>query len=90
MAPLQHFHGTRRTVADVGSESGSLPAHQHGPDWQAPKPVSEQGGSSAFACPNCFQRMVLRAVVLPPATLKVLDGLEAASRAPPRPVRVAS
>ena len=47
-------------------------------------------GADGFACPNCFQRMVLRAVVLPPATLKVLDGLEAASRAPPRPVRVAS
>jgi hypothetical protein len=28
--------------------------------------------------------MVLRAVVMPPATFKVLSGLEAARRAPPR------
>ena len=37
-----------------------------------------------FECPLCDQRMRLRAVVLPPATLRVLGGLERACRGPPQ------
>lgn len=40
-------------------------------------------GVDGWACPHCGQRMRLRAVVLPPATLKILRGLQAACRAPP-------
>ena len=38
-------------------------------------------------CPHCGRRMVLRAVVLPPATIRVVDGIYGAAnksaRAPP-------
>ncbi len=37
-----------------------------------------------FECPLCDQPMRLQAVVLPPATLRVLDGLEQACRGPPQ------
>ncbi len=37
-----------------------------------------------FECPLCEQPMRLQAVVLPPATLRVLDGLELACRGPPQ------
>ena len=37
-----------------------------------------------FECPLCDQPMRLQAVVLPPATLRVLDGLERACRGPPQ------
>ena len=37
-----------------------------------------------FECPTCDQPMRLQAVVLPPATLRVLDGLERACRGPPQ------
>jgi hypothetical protein len=37
-----------------------------------------------FECPLCDQPMRLQAVVLPPATLRVLDGLELACRGPPQ------
>ena len=37
-----------------------------------------------LACPLCDQPMRLRAVVLPPATLRVLDRLEQACRGPPQ------
>jgi hypothetical protein len=37
-----------------------------------------------FECPTCDQPMRLQAVVLPPATLRVLDGLEQACRGPPQ------
>ena len=35
-------------------------------------------GVDGWACPHCDQRMRLRAVVLPPATHKILRGLQAA------------
>ena len=37
-----------------------------------------------FECPLCDQPMRLQAVVLPPATLQVLDGLELAYRGTPQ------
>lgn len=37
-------------------------------------------------CPHCGGRLVLRTVVLPPATLSILDGLARAARAPPAPL----
>jgi len=37
-----------------------------------------------FECPTCDQPMRLQAVVLPPATLRVLDGLEQPCRGPPQ------
>jgi hypothetical protein len=37
-----------------------------------------------FECPLCDQPMRLQAVVLPPATLRVIDGLERACRGPPQ------
>jgi hypothetical protein len=37
-----------------------------------------------FECPLCDQPMRLPAVVLPPATLRVRDGLERACRGPPQ------
>ena len=42
-------------------------------------------GVDGFRCPRCGERMVVRAVIIhPPATLRVLRGLEqAAARAPP-------
>jgi hypothetical protein len=44
------------------------------------KPVFEVDG---FECQLCYQPMRLQAMVLPPATLRVLDGLEQACRGPP-------
>ena len=38
-----------------------------------------------FECSLCDQPMRLQAGVLPPATLRVLDVLEQACRAPPQP-----
>ncbi len=53
-------------------------------EWEPWRTLLERTfGADGFACPNCFRRMRLRAVVMPPATLRVLDGLNAASRAPP-------
>ncbi len=41
-------------------------------------------GTAGALCPGCGQPMTLRAVVVrPPATLRVLDGLHRAARAPP-------
>jgi hypothetical protein len=51
------------------------------------KPRSDHAHTRAiirFECPRCDQPMRLQAVVLPPATLRVRDGLERVCRGPPQ------
>ena len=61
------------------------PSEANPPRWTPWRELLKRSfGVDGFACPICGQRMMLRAVVMPPATFKVLSGLEAASRAPPR------
>jgi nitrite reductase/ring-hydroxylating ferredoxin subunit len=61
------------------------PSEANPPRWTPWRELLKRSfGVDGFACPMCGQRMMLRAVVMPPATFKVLSGLEAASRAPPR------
>ena len=68
------------------------PSRASSPRWTPWRHLRAQTfGVDGFACPSCEQQMRLRAVVLPPATLRILEGLERASRAPPeKPERVAS
>ena len=64
---------------------------ERGPNAAYPSPrwtpwrelLKRSFGVDGWACPYCDQRMRLRAVVLPPATHKILRGLQAACRAPP-------
>ena len=42
-------------------------------------------GSEGVICPNCSKRMVVRAVVLPPAAMEMWDGLRKSARDPPGP-----
>ena len=71
----------KRRVADVLTRT---PSRADRPRWTPWRQLLERTfGADGFGCPNCFQRMRLRAVVMPPATLRVIEGLQAASRAPP-------
>ena len=70
-----------RRSADVLSRN---PSPSKAPRWTPWRELLKRSfGVDGWACPYCDQRMRLRAVVLPPATLKILRGLQAACRAPP-------
>ena len=70
-----------RRSADVLSRS---PSPSKAPRWTPWRELLKRSfGVDGWACPYCDQRMRLRAVVLPPATHKILRGLQAACRAPP-------
>ena len=82
--------GRRRPSVEERSRRSSdlltrRPSEANHPRWTPWRELLKRSfGVDGFACPMCGQRMMLRAVVMPPATFKVLRGLEAASRAPPR------
>ena len=40
-------------------------------------------GSGGFSCPECGSRMLVRAIVLPPAAMDMWDGLRKSARDPP-------
>jgi len=42
-------------------------------------------GSGGFSCPECGSRMLVRAIVLPPAAMDMWDGLRKSARDPPDP-----
>jgi hypothetical protein len=66
----------KRRAADVLTRT---PSRADRPRWTPWRQLLERTfGADGFGCPNCFQRMRLRAVVLPPATLRVIEGLQAA------------
>ena len=70
-----------RRSEDVLSRS---PSPSKAPRWTPWRELLKRSfGVDGWACPYCDQRMRLRAVVLPPATHKILRGLQAACRAPP-------
>ena len=71
-----------RRLSDLLTRRPSEANHPRWTPWR--ELLKRSFGVDGFACPMCGQRMMLRAVVMPPATFKVLRGLEAASRAPPR------
>ena len=75
-------------LAFAGQQQGEMtakgPSPSKAPRWTPWRELLKRSfGVDGWACPHCGQRMRLRAVVLPPATLKILRGLQAACRAPP-------
>ncbi len=78
----------RDTPAQLESRSEDVlttaPSPSKAPRWTPWRELLKRSfGVDGWACPYCDQRMRLRAVVLPPATHKILRGLQAACRAPP-------